>query len=135
MNYKEVSEILTREFGKLPLIASTTHNSNNWQLHKDIKFPSVAFDLQNITVDEEGNASYNYMFTAAMRGVEDEQDRIDNYNFLMSTLYKGINELKSYDDLEVGSMTFNFASAKFMDVLECAICQISIITPMEVDCE
>ncbi len=136
MTYAQVDNLILNTFGNLPLINSVTNNSLDWNIHKDTKYPAVAADLVNVTVDEDGNATYNYNFTAAMIGVESEVDRIRNYSTMMQVLYDGLEELRNNDEVELpDNCTFQFGSLKYMDVLDCATCTVNIITTMEADCE
>jgi hypothetical protein len=121
-------------FGNMPLINSVTDNSLEWNEHKNTRYPAVACDLQNATVDENGNATYNYILTGAMIGVESEADRVRNYTTMMQVLYEGIEAIK--DDVDVSdTYTFTFGSLKYFDVLDCATCQVAITTEMENLCQ
>lgn len=134
MTYDEINNIILEEFGKIPIVNSVTNNSLDWNTHKNTKYPAVAADLQNVTVND-GTATYNYYFTAAMIGVESEGDRVRNYTAMMETLYQGLENIMENYDIEAGSMTFNFASIKYMDVLDCCTCQLGLSTSIETDCE
>lgn len=135
MKYSELNNLILDTFREIPTVNSVTNNSLDWNVHKDIEYPAIAADLQNVTV-EDGIARYNYIFTGAMIGLESETDRVRNYTNMMEVLYQGLEFLADEDDVEMeGNMVFNFGSLKYMDVLDCATCQLTLVTPMDVDCE
>lgn len=135
MKYSELNNLILDTFREIPTVNSVTNNSLDWNVHKDTEYPAIAADLQNVTV-EDGIARYNYIFTGAMIGLESETDRVRNYTNMMETLYQGLEFLVDEDDIEMeGNMVFNFGSVKYMDVLDCATCQITLMTPMDVDCD
>lgn len=135
MNYVEVNKMIMDTFGRMPLVNSVTNDSLTWNIHKDIKYPAVAADLQNVTVTD-GVASYNYNFTAGMIGVESEADRTENYSRMMQILYQGLEHIRDNNDVEINNpYVFQFGSLKFMDVLDCATCQVTIEADVDDDCE
>lgn len=135
MNYKQLNDLILDTFSRVPTVNSVTNNSLDWNVHKDVKYPAVAADLQNVQVTD-GVANYNYHLTAAKIGVESEADRVSNYSNMMQVLYEGLEYLKDGSDVDIdGTYTFNFGSLKFMDVLDCATCQVTISTEAVTDCE
>lgn len=135
MTYKEVNDLILSTFSNMPTVNSVTNDSANWNYNKNTAYPAVAAELQNVAV-ADGIASYNYNFTAAMIGVESEADRVDNYSRMMQILYEGLEFINDNTDIELNnSYNFLFASLKFMDVLDCATCTITIDAPIDVDCE
>lgn len=135
MTYTELNKLILDTFAGMPLVNSVTNNSLDWNSHKGIKYPAIAADLQNVAVND-GTATYNYNFIAGMIGVESEADRTDNYSRMMLLLYEGLEKLAEDNDIEIpNGYNFNFGSLKFMDVLDCATCQVQIETEMPADCE
>lgn len=137
MTYIEVDNLILNSFRRIPIVNSVTNNSLEWNVKKNIEYPAVAADLQNVTISsEDGTATYNYIFTAAMIGVESETDRVANYSRMMQVLYDGIEYIKENYDVDMpDNSIYTFGSLKYMDVLDCATCQINIVTDMDADCE
>lgn len=137
MTYIEIDNLILDSFKQIPIVNSVTNNSLDWNLHKNIEYPAVAADLQNVTVNpDDGTATYNYVFTAAMIGIENETDRVANYSRMMQLLYDGIEYIKDNYDVEMpDNYTYTFGSLKYMDVLDCATCNVNIVVDMDADCE
>lgn len=99
--------------------------------NKDVKYPSVCFEILSINRTDETTV-FNYRVTAAARQHESvEPSTQENYNMLYTALEKAFSEMEQPEIFNEG-FTFNvsaarnysFAPLKLMDV--CAVCSVDI---------
>ena len=58
MTYIEVDNLILDSFRRIPIVNSVTNNSLEWNVKKNIEYPAVAADLQNVTISsEDGTAT------------------------------------------------------------------------------
>lgn len=135
MTYFELDRTIKDVFGDIPMVNSVYNDSMEWQTNKDVRYVSVAFDLQSSSVTD-GFASYTFYFVCGDVSMDDESDRISHYSQLMGILYDGLQQLGDIEDIEIDeTINFNFASIKYMDVLDVCTCGMQITVPMTIDCE